>query len=127
MRSSRNSGAFLGEDEAGRTATVAQIDKALGDIERLGTVWSLEIERARQDLPTLPGSLGSCFREFAAAIERLRDAARSNGAGAHALNGARGEVLRLRETIGEWLRGEVQVGERLRFLPHTGSNGEMRR
>jgi hypothetical protein len=116
-------GRFLGEDEAGRMTTVAQIDKALGDIERLGTVWSLEIERARQDLPTLPGSLGSCFREFAAAIERLRDAARSNGAGAHALDGAKAEVLRLRETIGEWLRGEAQA-ERELDSSHTPDRTE---
>jgi hypothetical protein len=99
----------LGENETVRVQTIAQIDDALGDIERLGTVWSLEIERARRDAPSLPGALGACFREFAAAIERLRDATRLNGAGVHTIEDARGEVVRLRETVGEWLRGEIQL------------------
>jgi hypothetical protein len=99
----------LGENETVRVQTIAQIDEALGDIERLGTVWSLEIERARRDAPALSGALGTCFREFAAAIERLRDATRTDGAGVHTIEDARGEVLRLRETVGEWLRGEVQL------------------
>ncbi len=99
----------LGEHETERMKTIAQIDDALGDIERLGTVWSLEIERARRDVPALPGALGSCFREFAAAIEKLRDATRTNGAGVHTIEDARSEVLKLRGTMGEWLRGEVQI------------------
>lgn len=99
----------LGEHETDRLKAIAQIDDALGDIERLGTVWSLEIERARRSAPALPGALGSCFTEFAAAVERLRDATRTNGSGVDQLEDVRSEALKLRGTMGEWLRGGVQI------------------
>jgi hypothetical protein len=100
----------LGEHETGRVKTTAQIDEALGDIERLGTVWSLELERARRYSSAMPGKLGSCFEEFAAAVRRLRDAVRTNGAGVDAIEAARVEAVRLRESLGDWLRGGIQAG-----------------
>ncbi len=99
----------LNDQETAAMTAAARLEDALHEIERLGTVWSLEIERARRDVPRLPGALGSCFREFAASLERLRDAARANGPGVHAAGEVRTELARLEETLADLLHGEVEI------------------
>ena len=82
----------------------------LDRLERLGTVWSLEVELARRRSPQMSGDLGSCFREFTSAIAELRRMAQCSGPGEDSLAHARSEVARLCGIVAEWLRTESEVG-----------------
>jgi hypothetical protein len=107
---------ILAEQETDWAASRGETEEAVREIERLGTVWSLEIELARKRTD-LPGSLGSCYQEFNVAAERLRAATGSDGGPVGAVADLRGEVARMRETVDRWLGGETQrdeVSERLR-------------
>ncbi len=82
-------------------------EASLKALERLATVWSLRVERARRDVPDLPGELGSCFRDFSEALEHLRDSLRANGHGDTTLiEGARSEIAGLHKSIAGWLKDE---------------------
>jgi hypothetical protein len=104
-------GRILTEQETAWAVSRGETEGAVREIERLGTVWSLEIELARKNAPELPGSLGSCFREFTAATERLREATSSDGRAVGAVADLRGEIARMRETVDRWLGGEAQGEE----------------
>lgn len=100
-------GRILTEQETAWAVSLGETEGAVREIERLGTVWSLEIELARRKAPGLPGSLGSCFREFTSATERLRAVTGSDGRAVGAVADLRGEVARMRETVERWLGGET--------------------
>ena len=99
------------EQETAWAASRGETEGAVREIERLGTVWSLEIELARKNAPGLQGSLGSCFQEFTAATERLRTATGSDGHAVGAVADLRGEVARMRETVDRWFGGEAHEEE----------------
>ena len=90
---------ILAQEEKASATCRHEVEAALQEIERWGTVWSLEIERARRDLPGLPGTLGSCFREFGVAMERLRGAARVQGDPVGTLRQARTEIAKHIEAV----------------------------
>jgi hypothetical protein len=110
-RELRDLSRILTEQETAWAASRGETEGAVREIERLGTVWSLEIELARKRAPELPGSLGSCYQEFNAATERLRAATGSDGGPVGAVADLRGEVARMRETVDRWLGGEAQREE----------------
>ena len=98
---------LIGRKEILDTSVATETEMSFAHLERIATVWSLRIERARRNLPDLPGELGSCFREFSAALERLRESTRANGRGGPLLvDDARSEIVGIRETIAGWLRNE---------------------
>ena len=102
---------ILTERETAWAVSRGETEGAVREVERLGTVWSLEIELARRHSPGLPGSLGSCFQEFTTATERLRNATRSDGHVVDAVADLRGEVAKMRATVDRWLGGEGHAGE----------------
>lgn len=110
----------LMQEESTWAASSGEAEVALRDVERFGAVWSLEIELARRDAPQLRGSLGSSFEQFSAAIERLREASRSNGDAVAAVAGLRSEVATLRSTIGKWLQTEQQPQHKDGSAPMRG-------
>jgi hypothetical protein len=95
----------LGQGEIVETSAASRNESLLADLERLATVWSLQIERARRDIPQLKGDLGSCYRDFSEVLERLRVSLRAETRGEPLLvMGARSEVVRLQETISGLLK-----------------------
>jgi chromosome segregation ATPase len=98
----------LTREESAWASSSGEAEGALRDVERVGTVWSLEMEIARRELPHMRGSLGSNFEEFKAATERLRKASQSNGGAVAAVSGLRSDVAALRDTITKWLQSEQQ-------------------
>lgn len=100
---------ILTEQETAWAASRGEVEGAVREVERLGTVWSLEVELARRRVPDLPGSLGSCFGEFSTAADRLRGATRSDGQAADAVADLRSEIAKMRETVDRWLRDEVET------------------
>jgi len=101
----------LAAQEKGRKESTLEMDTAILEIERFGTVWSLELERARRCVPTLPGALGSCFSDFSNSMQRLRDASRLDGGGLRAIAEARNQISRVREIVGGWLHDDPQAGK----------------
>lgn len=77
---------------------------ALRNLERLGTVWSLEMEIARRRVPEMPGELGEKLQTFNAALDAVRRAAQKNGNRIEPAESARSDVALLREEIHDWLR-----------------------
>jgi CRP-like cAMP-binding protein len=97
----------LGNGAAIDTHRIEGTDASLAALERLATVWSLRVEKARRDVPDLPGELGSCFRDFSETLERLRDSLHADGRGdVTVMDGARSEIAGLHETIANWLKDE---------------------
>ena len=82
------------------------IEVAIREVERLGSIWSLELEMARRYAPQMPGELGSNFRGFVSAVEQVRRAAEGQGNGETSLADLRTDVARLHETLTAWLRPE---------------------
>jgi hypothetical protein len=85
------------------------VESALRDVETFGTVWALEIELARRQMPELSGTLGSSFQEFTGATKRLRDASQSNGGAVGALAGLRAQITTLQNTITQWLQEDEET------------------
>ncbi len=98
---------ILSRNEIVETAVATEADRSLQDLERLATVWSLQVERTRRELPDMPGELGSCFREFRSAMERLREAMRAQERDDPVLvRDARSEIEKLHKVITDWLRDQ---------------------
>lgn len=99
-------GAMLADDQATEASILSEAEASLDDLESLATVWSLRVERARRDIPEMPGELGSCFRDFSEALGRLRDSIRTGGRVTALMDGARLEIAGLHETIVGLLKDE---------------------
>lgn len=101
----------LAAAEAAHGDRLGGIEQGLEKIERLGTVWSLEMELARKHVPQISGEIGSCFRDFSDAIAQLRQMAEKQGERVGADSGMRTEVARLQRIVAQWLRGELEDKE----------------
>jgi hypothetical protein len=95
------SSSLLAELSNASSRNGAELEASAEDVEKLATVWSLEIERMRRNAP-LPGSLGSCFHAFRAALQRLHGAIRARSGVEDALVQAREEVDALRRVLVTW-------------------------
>jgi hypothetical protein len=92
---------LLSEFSVAFSRSGAELESAAGDLEKLATVWSLQVERARRDAP-LPGTLGSCFDAFRSVLQRMRGASRAHTGVGEALVQAREEIDNIRRMLVTW-------------------------
>ncbi|MDM7916273.1 MAG: hypothetical protein QUU85_13580 [Candidatus Eisenbacteria bacterium] len=91
------------EKASGRGNGTRPAAEEFADLERLATVWSLEIERARRAVPDLPGSLGDCFHAFQRSFDALRGRFADKPLPRGEARVVRAETEALRAQIDRWL------------------------
>ncbi len=82
----------------------SRVGEALRELERIGTVWSLELEMARRHAPGMPGELGAKIHLFQNAMEAVRRAVEKNGEQPDRFKEARSDLAILREELHDWFR-----------------------
>lgn len=100
------------------------LDPDLERLERLGTVWALNVEMSRRSTLQRGNDLGACFRDFSTVLAEVRAKARPVDGAVGSVEDARSEVARLRRIVAQWLRVDREGGGA--DAPSTQSRGESR-
>jgi hypothetical protein len=100
------------------------LDRDLERLERLGTVWALNVEMSRRPTSERGDDLGACFRDFSTVLGEVRSKTRPADGSVGSVEDARSEVARLRRIVAQWLRVDREGGGG--DAPSTQSRGESR-
>jgi hypothetical protein len=93
-------GGMIAEHEKDSLEARREAEAAVADLEKLATVWSLEMELARRELP-LDGVLGSRFEAVRTLMARLRAAQRTQTRNDDAWGEAGGAIRSLRLSLND--------------------------